>query len=105
MIKWQKACDGDLFRLTVIKTALRYHPQLISFLFRPDKPEMFACPDKMLARAGGFSHGEQLLVQFAVDVWKSPSNEMHLRAWDMCCILDSKNFAAIIDAMILWRAA
>lgn len=104
MINWILASDGDRFRLEVIKTALRHCPKLIDFLFDPDEPQMPACPDEMVKRAGCFSSGEKLLVKFAVDVWKSPSSEMHLYVWDMVCILDGNNFNAVIEAMRLWRS-
>lgn len=102
-ISWEKAHPGDLFKLEVIKIAFQNHPHLLNLLFYPDEPRLLGNADEILKTSLQTSLGESLLMQFALDVWSSPAMKKHLYAWNMCCLLDGKNFVAVMEAMSRWR--
>lgn len=96
-ISWPKASEGDQCRLRIIKKACRHMPHLVDWMFLKDKPEMFAGPEEVLNRAACFSSGEKVLVRFSLDVWSSSGN---VEAMDIWQLLDPRNFAAVMDAII-----
>lgn len=92
--------EGDWKRLEIIKGIFVQDPEMVGWLFRSNKPEIFADPETVMKEAGAFSSGQKILIQVALAVW----------CWyecanivDICRRLDGKNFQAVMNAMIELR--
>ena len=68
-IHWPFADEADQKRPEIISNLLWPHSKLLSFLFKTDKPELSAPPEVMKDMAGGFSRGEKVLINLALDIW------------------------------------
>lgn len=102
--KWFETCSaGDRQRLEIISMALAKHPDLVKWLFKKDKPEMFAARGVVLAKARALSSGEFLLVEFACDVWFGGFDRFDSRIGELVHRLDNENFLNVMSACAKWR--
>lgn len=70
------------------------------FLFSHKKPELRLPPEELLEEAACFSHGEQILIQVALDIW---GEQGKTRLTDLIEILDEDAFLRVIAALLHFR--
>jgi hypothetical protein len=70
------------------------------FLFSHKKPELRLTPEELLAESLGFSHGERILIQVALDLW---SEQGKARLTDLLEVLDEDAFLRVIAALLQFR--
>jgi hypothetical protein len=99
MFQWKNADPGDLKRFNAISMFLNKYPSLLTFLFSPTKPELNGSPESLKKRSGGFSSGEKVLINIALDIW-SDSGDAKIN--DLYT-LDSENFQNVLKALIRGR--
>lgn len=73
---------------------------LVAWMFKKDKPELFAAPEVVLEKASAFSSGEQILIKICLDIW---SSEGGTGLTDVVRRLDNDSFKNVMLALIEWR--
>lgn len=96
----ETTCTGDFKRLRIIQDLFTDFPDMVDWLFKTDKPEIFDEPEVVLAKAGALSSGQQILVQMALAIWCWHDGP---KIVDVCRRLDGKNFKAVLEAMCQLR--
>ncbi len=99
MLKWINASDGDLKRLAIIKKVCG-DPDLVEWMFKVDRPEMFSCSEDVIDKMGGFSSGQQILIKFSCDIW---FGEDHSSIREIALRLDNERFRAVMEAIVELR--
>jgi hypothetical protein len=74
--------------------------RLFYFLFHHKKTELRRAPDELLHEARGFSHGEYILIQAAIDMW---CDQGGTKLSDLLSVLDNDNFFRLMCAMARHR--
>ena len=69
MINWLNADKRSLELLKSIQILFGKHAYLLTFLLEPDRASLKDEPEELIKQAMGFSHGERVLVQIALDLW------------------------------------
>lgn len=87
-------------RISSIGTLLGHQEYFLYFIFSHKRPELRLSPTDLIDEMNGFSHGEQVLLRVALDMW-SGSGEVHL--WEILKVLDDKNFISFIRAIVYFR--
>lgn len=99
-LNWKNAQAGCIGRFRIIEKLLREHPELVTWLFKDDAPEMFASAEVVKARAGAFSSGQLIMIKLALDIW---FNGTHSNVFDIARRLDGENFVAAMEAIVEFR--
>lgn len=92
---------SDLGRLAIITALCEQHPSTVEYMFRKDKPELFAPPEEVLAQAGGFSHGQMVLLKLSLDVWCWGNSKVTVE--EIATVLDGGNFQRALKAIVAIR--
>lgn len=98
---WETASPGDILRRQIIKIACNKHPEIFDFLFRKDRPEMYAGANEMWSKSGVLSSGERAIVGFALSVWFDTN---HANICEIVHQLDEDNFKNFSLALGIWRS-
>jgi hypothetical protein len=70
LFKWLDKCKrGDRHRFEIIRIVLSNHEKLLAWVFKFDRPEMFADSDTIRRQMAAYSSGEQILLSLACDIW------------------------------------
>lgn len=88
--------DPTCRRLQAISLLFANNPNLLKFMFLPDRRGLSAPPSELLEFANGFSSGEKILVQVALDLW---SGEGHAQMGDVVERLDLVRFEGFMLAL------
>ena len=70
----------------------------MDYLFHPIKKELRKSPEAIRKGMGFMSSNEQLLANFALDLWGGYGKGIHID--DLICSLDSNTFKRCVNAMI-----
>lgn len=89
--------QGDLKRLEIITKLMEPCPELVEWMFKKNKPELFDDPESVLKEGGIYSSGQKILLQVALDVWCWKGGAS---IFDVCRRLDGRNFKAVLEAMV-----
>lgn len=92
----------DIIRELMTKTG---NEKLLYFLFPDaDKVEDYGTSsmdlDRVNKNIGVYSGGEQILCRVAMDIWGEYGD---VKVFDICRRLDSKNFVAVLEALVAFR--
>ena len=93
MLKWPNPGRHERRIQEVLNLIFRNHPALLDFLFEKDDAQLRAEPVVLLASAGAFSSGEQILVRVALDLWNGSGD---VRLWDIIERLDDENYRNVL---------
>jgi hypothetical protein len=69
MLDWKGASEDEYQLGGAMELLLSKHPKLLEFLFESSSPRLRDEPQELLAEAGVFSAGEQMLIRVALDLW------------------------------------
>ena len=83
-------------RLHAISLLLANDPPLLRILFDPGSDVLRSSPAEIIASVGGYSSGQQLLTQIALDIW---SEHGCWRLWDAISVLDPLRFEGFMLAL------
>lgn len=89
---------GEDLRLRSIRTLLDNHKYLMNFLFNKDRTDLAATPTNLICAAGGFSHGEIILILIALDIWCGDGSVSINEAFQ---ILDKQNWRQFVNALTI----
>jgi hypothetical protein len=90
---WSQTQDVQAFR--AIRLLLKDVPYLLEYLFDHKKAELKAPASVLIKEAGAFSHGEQVLIKAAIDLWNS-EGQCYFR--EIIDVLDYKNMLNFLNA-------
>ena len=100
MQSWQNASSSELVFGQAVARVFRNHPNLLDFLFEPERPRLRCAPEDMLRQIRGLSSSEQILIRIALDIWSGSGNA---KLWQIMETLDDGNFANVLDALAFAR--
>ena len=93
----KSSSTGDICpRAHAISLLLANDPALLRLLFDPLDSSLRASASELCEWVCGYSAGQRLLVQIALDFW---SGEGNARLWDIIGILDSVRFEGFMLAL------
>lgn len=87
---------GEELQLRSIQTLLDKHQYLMDFLFTKDRIDLAATPTELICAAGGFSHGEIILILIALDLWCGEGSVSLNEAFK---VLDPINWRQFVKAL------
>lgn len=94
------SCLFQSHRIGAIGKIFNWDEHWNYFLFSPNKPELRLPPDQLLEEAACFSHGEQILIQIALDIW---CEQGKTRFTDLIEVLDEDSLLRVISAILHYR--
>ena len=100
-MNWQTASSGDKRLLEIISRLFDFDQRLLEFCFDPLSPRLRKRAGILKEDAWGFSHGEQLLVRAALELW---SGSGHVYLFELIETLDDKNLTRVLRAILELRA-
>lgn len=95
-IHWKDAKDVEKKLFESISLLLGNNSHLLQFLFDPTRPKIKKRPGLLRYDSWVLSHGEQLLVRAALDIW---SGAGHLQLWEMLETWDTPTWTNFIKAV------
>ena len=93
---WDTVSLCESHRLEAIALLLNTESRLMKFLFDFSKPRLRCPVDELLQQARSLSHGEQLLVAAAVDIWCKQGKLDFAAALN---VLDDTNMSQLIRSV------
>jgi hypothetical protein len=97
---WPNASVREIVIRQCISLLLDYDQRLIDFIFDPARPRIRKRAAILIEDAWAFSHGEQLLIRAALDLW---SGSGHLQLWEMLETWDDASWARFVRAIAEYR--
>jgi len=97
---WQNASASEVVIYQCVSLLCDYDKRLIDFIFDPKRPRIRKRAGILIEDAWGFSHGEQLLIRAALDLW---SGNGHLALWEMLETWDDATWARFIRVIGEYR--
>lgn len=98
---WHDASLSDKSHFDAVRIICAKHPEILRFLFNPQKPELRIWPEGLLFEARGFSSGQLALIKIAIDLWSGCTVYSDLN--EILYTLDSDNFSNVILALVKLR--
>jgi len=92
-ISWKNVSDTEKKLFKAISILLGNNPNLLRFLFDPTRPKIKKRPGLLRDDSWVLSHGEQLLIRAALDIW---SGAGHLQLWEMLETWDAPTWVNFI---------
>jgi hypothetical protein len=83
-------------KIMIIKTLLKYHPDVFNFMFSEQFETLTTTPEYLLLAIEGLSKGERLLARIALDLWNK-SGRVHLV--EPLETLDPQNYSSFVMAL------
>ena len=95
-----KSCLFPNLRISAIGKIFNWDEHWNYFFFSPNKPELRLPPEQLLQEATCYSHGEQILIQVALDIW---CEQGKTRLADLIEVLDEDAFLQVVSALLHYR--
>ena len=95
---WSSSSDTQVFNS--IRMLLKDAPYLLDYLFHPYRAKLNAAPKVIIKDAASFSHGEQLLIKAAIDLW---SYDGKASLGEVITSLDYNNMLNLLNALCYAR--
>lgn len=96
MLNWKAPGRHQQRVQETLNLIFRNHPPLLDFLFEKDRPRLRAEPEYLLDYAREFSHGEQILIRLALDLWNGTGK---VRMWEIVESLDDGNYECVLAGL------
>jgi hypothetical protein len=96
MLNWQGAGRHERRIQEVLNLIFQNHSQFLAFLFDPSEPRLRQEAEWLLAEAGAFSAGEQILIRIALDLWNGAGK---VDLWDIVERLDEENYHNVLAGL------
>jgi hypothetical protein len=95
-INWKNASVTECKLFESISILFAGNEVLLKYVFDPNAPKLKRRPGILREDAWGFSHGEELLIHAALDLW---SGSGHLAFWDCLETWDDQSWTCFIKAI------
>lgn len=99
-LSWVNASANESVIRQCISLLLDYDQRLIDFIFERERPRLRKRAGILIEDSWAFSHGEQLLIRAALDLW---SGSGHLQLWEMLETWDDSTWAHFVGAVAEYR--
>ncbi len=96
IIEWKGAGPDELRLLRSIILLVGSDQRFLQFLFNPREPRIRKRAGVLRDEAWVFSHGEQLAVRAALDIWCGAG---HVQLWELIETWNAENWARFIRAI------
>lgn len=94
------SCLYPSLRINAIGAHFDWNEHWMHFLFSHKAQELGAAPAELLSQSASFSHGEQLMVRIALDIWSSQGKAQVSNLLD---VLDDDTFLRMISSLLHFR--
>ena len=95
-IQWKELTESEKQVMRSIFLLVGCESRFIEFLFDPKVPKIRKRPGVLCDEAWVFSHGEQLVIRAALDIWCGAG---HVQLWELIETWDAENWARFIRAI------
>jgi hypothetical protein len=93
MLNWQRPGRHERRMMETLNIIFAGHSKLLEFLFDPESARLRQEPEFLLASAGGFSGGEQILVRIGLDLWNGSGD---VKLWHIIESLDDTSYQNVL---------
>ena len=93
MLNWQRPGRHETRMMETLNIIFAGHSKLLQFLFDNEAARLREEPELLLARARGFSSGEQILVRIGLDLWNGSGD---VKLWHIIESLDDISYENVL---------
>lgn len=93
MLNWQRPGRHETRMMETLNIIFAGHSKLLQFLFENEASRLREDPEFLLARARGFSSGEQILVRIGLDLWSGSGD---VKLWHIIESLDDSTYHNVL---------